>query len=209
MNDLVSYAYDLVSYLILQPSIRKYPINRIILFGSVARNDYTKKSDIDIFIDISNLEKISLLSREIEKIKTNFFESERMKKWSRLNVANNFNIVIGKLKEKKWDDLRRSMQSHAILIWAKFFDIAKKDLKSYALIKWKTGVKNINKRINTARKLYGYKQKGKIYKGLLEETNAQSISKGVALVPTEHINRFRELFNNLKVRYNIVDIFIK
>ena len=209
MNDLVSYAYDFVSYLILQPSIKKYPISRIILFGSVARNDYTKKSDIDMFIDMPNLGKINLLPREIEKIKTNFFESERMKKWSRLNIANNFNITAGKLKEKKWDDLRRSMQSHAVLIWAKFFDIAKKDLKSYALIKWKTGVKNINKRINTARKLYGYKQKGRVYKGLLEETNAQLIGKGVALVPTEHINMFRELFSNLNVEYNIVDVFIK
>ena len=120
MNDLVSYAYDFVSYLILQPSIKKYPISRIILFGSVARDDYTKKSDIDIFIDMPNLGKISLLSREIEKIKTNFFESERMKKWSRLDIANNFNITTGKLKEKKWDDLRKSMQSHAVLIWAKF-----------------------------------------------------------------------------------------
>ena len=81
-----------------------------------------------MFIDMPNLGKINLLPREIEKIKTNFFESERMKKWSRLDIANNFNITTGKLKEKKWDDLRRSMQSHAVLIWAKFFDIEKYSL---------------------------------------------------------------------------------
>lgn len=209
MNDSVAYTYDFVSYLMLQPSLKKYPINKIILFGSVARGDYTKKSDIDIFIDLTNPDKINLLSREIEKIKTNFFGSERIKKWNQLNIANNFNIIIGKLKEKKWDDLRRSMLSHAMLIWARFFDIEKKDLKPYALIKWSIGVKNTNKRVSAARKLYGYKQKGKKYKGLLEEINAKLIGKGIALVPTEHINRFRELFNNLKIKYNIIDIFIK
>ena len=206
MNDLTSYTYDFISYLMLQPSIQKYSIDKIILFGSVARGDYTKKSDIDIFIDIANLDKITLLSKEIEKIKTNFFEAERMQKWNKLNIANNFNIIIGKLEEKKWDDLRRSMHSHAISIWTRFFDIEKRDLKYYTLIKWAIGVKDTNKRVNVARKLYGYKQKNKKYKGLLEETSAQLISKGVALVPTEHINKFRKLFNKLKVKYALKDV---
>lgn len=209
MNDLISYAYDFISYLMLQPSIRKYPIDRIVLFGSVARGDYTKKSDIDLFIDLTNLDKKTLLSKEIEKIKTNFFESERVKKWDKLNIANDFNALIGKLEEKKWDDLRRSMQSHAMLIWARFFDIRKKDLKSYVLIKWSVGIKDVNKRVNIARKLYGYSQKGKRYKGLFDDVNAKLIGKGTALIPTEHINKFRELFDNLQVRYNIIDVLLR
>jgi len=209
MNDLMSYTYDFVSYLMLQPPIKKYPITKIILFGSVARGDYTKRSDIDLFIDIANLNKISSLSNEIEKIKTNFFESERMKKWGRLNIANNFNIAIGNLKEKKWNELKRSMHSHAILIWARFSDIGEEELVPYALIKWNIGMDNASKRVNIARKLYGYKQKGRTYAGLLKEIDAKLIGKGIALVPAEHINRFRELFTNLEIKYNIVDVFIK
>ena len=209
MNDLISYAYDFISYFMLQPSLKKYPIRRIVLFGSVARGDYATKSDIDMFIDMETLDKINLLSREIEKIKTNFFESDRMKKWNKLNIANNVNVTIGELEEKKWDDLRRSMHSHAMVVWDRFFDREIKDAKPYAIMKWSIGVKDVNKRVTLARKLYGYKQKGKLYNGLLKEINARLIAKGVILVPIEHINRLRELLGDMKIRYNLIDVFIK
>ncbi|MDO8740993.1 MAG: nucleotidyltransferase domain-containing protein [Candidatus Woesearchaeota archaeon] len=208
MNDLVSYAYDFISYLSLQPFFRKYALNKIILFGSVARGDFTKKSDIDIFIDVLSTNKIDLFTREIEKTKTSFFESERMKKWNRLNISNNFNVVVGSLKDEKWSDLRKSMQTHAMSLWSGFFIMEKKGLKSYALVRWVTGAKNTNKRVSIARKLYGYKQKGKKYTGLLEETSSKTVGKGVALIPIEHVNRLRKLFDGLEVKYSLMDVFI-
>ena len=46
-NELIAYAMDFASY--LESKIEG--INRIILHGSVSREDFDEESDIDIFID--------------------------------------------------------------------------------------------------------------------------------------------------------------
>ena len=48
-KSLIGYAAGFVSF--IMDSRVGEDINRIILFGSVARGDFGKKSDIDLFID--------------------------------------------------------------------------------------------------------------------------------------------------------------
>ena len=48
---LTAYALDFASFLI-QKTKNRDKIRNIILFGSVARQDESKESDIDIFVDI-------------------------------------------------------------------------------------------------------------------------------------------------------------
>ncbi len=50
--DLIAYSGSFVSF-VLKP-LEKFNIREIILFGSVARGEFDKKSDIDSFIDIKN-----------------------------------------------------------------------------------------------------------------------------------------------------------
>ena len=208
MNELAAYAYDFISYLTLQDFFSKYPLRKIILYGSSTRKDYKKQSDIDIFIDISNLKTVDELTKKIEKTKDNFAESERMKKWNILNIKNEFSIIIGNVEDKKWSDLRRSMHSHGVVVWERYREKSE-DLDAYALIKWSPGTKDANKRINLARKLYGYSQKGKKYKGLFEMLGIKPVDNGIALVPSEYLNNFREVFNKLNVRCVIKDVFVR
>lgn len=51
MNELASIKQILIQ---LKPELqRKYFVNSIGLFGSVVRNDFTEKSDIDIIVDFT------------------------------------------------------------------------------------------------------------------------------------------------------------
>ncbi len=49
-DTLIAYALDFSSFLIDTAKVTD-KIKRIMLFGSVARGDFTKESDIDLFID--------------------------------------------------------------------------------------------------------------------------------------------------------------
>lgn len=206
MNKLVSYTYDFVSYLMLQPDLNKFNIERIILFGSVARYDYDEKSDVDIFIDTKN-KKIDGLRKIVDKIKSDFFNSERFDKWRLLNMKNEFSIIVSNLQDDKWKDLRRSMHSHGIVLYDRYLEGKKEDLRAYSLIKWEIGSKENNKRVNLARKFYGYKQKGKEYTGVLVDMDATLIGDSVVIIPSQHTNRIRHILNTLKIKYKIKDIY--
>lgn len=209
MNDLVAYTYDFVSYLTLQQFFSRYAVRQIILYGSSVRGDYNRKSDIDVFIDISTLKNINSLKSFVEKSKNDFLNSERLKKWINLNIKDEFNIIIGNLKDKKWSVLRRSMHSHAVVLWGRYYEGVNEDLEPHALLKWSVGAKEVNKRVNLARKLYGYSQKGKHYQGIFEKFNIKPIDDGIAIVPSEHVNTFRKIFNELGARYILRDIYVK
>ena len=78
MNKLIAYSYDFVSFL-LEKTRYLDKINSIILFGSVAREEAGKNSDVDIFMDIISKDK--KIENEIKKIKENFYDSIKYKKY--------------------------------------------------------------------------------------------------------------------------------
>lgn len=208
MDKLIAYAYDFISYAMLQPIWKKYNLRQIILYGSAARGDYTKESDIDLFFDImEDKKKANILEKEVTKIKKNFLLSSRIDKWKQLHVKNELSLLIGNLEEKKWIDLRRSLSFHGFLLWSRFIAVPKEKLNPYLLLKWKVEGRESKKRVALARKLYGYTQKKKRYPGMLEKFKAQSWGRGLAVIPAEHINHFRELMNRLKIKYNMKDVY--
>ena len=97
--ELISYAVDFVSFLLqnLNESERE-EIKSVLLFGSSARGEARKESDIDIFVDIiSNNERIE---KKIKKINKEFFDSVKYTKyWKLLDVENDFHIIVGKINE--------------------------------------------------------------------------------------------------------------
>lgn len=50
-NELFSYVYDFISQMLENRDIFG-KIRKIILYGSIVRSDFTRDSDIDLFIDI-------------------------------------------------------------------------------------------------------------------------------------------------------------
>ena len=98
---LIGYVMDFASFLI--QNLKSIDgINSIILFGSVARGDENKDSDIDIFID--TLDKGNL-EKEIKKLKEKFLNSVIYKNyWKLLGIENEINVIIGEINKWKLKD---------------------------------------------------------------------------------------------------------
>lgn len=206
MNNFTGYAMDFVSYLSIQPDFSDNLIRRILFFGSAARNEATKESDIDIFIDC----KTDAISKDITNILSNFLLSERISKWKRIGIENKINIIAGDLNSNKYYDLKRSFQDHAIVLWEKFSYVKEsEDINPMFLIKWSTNAEEPKKRVAISRYFYGYVQNKKKYIGFLENTGSQKISDSVIIVQPQYINRLREFFLKKKVKYQATEIFIE
>ncbi len=85
---LKSYASYFSSYLL--DNIRDVGlIERIILFGSVARDEADKDSDVDIFIELRK--ETSKTKKEIEKIIADFYKSREAFLFKTKGVENRIN----------------------------------------------------------------------------------------------------------------------
>ena len=87
-KNLISFAGDFVSYLI--QNIGPEDFEKIILFGSVARKEASRKSDIDIFI-----ESKKNIQDKVNKEIGNFYKSSKYTKyWRPLDVKNQIKCVV-------------------------------------------------------------------------------------------------------------------
>ena len=107
-NELTAYALDFVSYLISKTD----KIDRIILYGSIARNDFDEQSDIDLFIDTK--EKVT------QKILDNYYKTKKYKEWELKGISNPISIITGGLDSKEWQDLKRSITNTGIILFGKY-----------------------------------------------------------------------------------------
>ena len=197
---LIGYAQDFVSFLLEHLDKDGDKIKQIILFGSIARDEVSKESDIDLFIDVIDKK----LEKRIDKIKEEFYESVKVKKyWSLLGVDNEINCSIGKLEE--WTSLKRSLVANGIFLFGKYKEAI--ETQPYYLFTVTPG-KNRNKNISVWRKLYGYVQKiGKkryIKKGLVKEYAGRKLAKGVFIIPAEHSQKIISFLQKNKFKHEII-----
>jgi len=198
--ELISYASDFVSFLI-QNIKDLSKIKSIILFGSVARGEAAKESDIDIFIDIVENEKI--IEKETKEIENKFFDSVKFKKyWKLLGINNEINIIVGKLN--KWK-LKDTMLGNAIILY-QYYAPKLEGGKNKAILTW-GNIKPNSKRVMLNKKIFGYNYYGKFYKGLLQQYEAKKIGTNVIMINIENLNLFLSLFKKFKVPVKIIRIF--
>ena len=148
-QSLIGYASAFSSFL-LDSKIGGL-INKIILFGSTARGEATKESDIDIFVD--TLEEHE---SEVQAILKLFNLSQTNKQWRLKGITQEISLKIGQLK--KWKS-RREILSSGITLYGKFNELPEK-AEYYALIELEEiNSRDIAQQVKFWRKLYGYKQK--------------------------------------------------
>lgn len=205
--DLFSYANSFVSFLLKNKEIFKN-INQIILFGSVSREDFTKKSDIDLFIDLKKPN--SKIKEKIETISKLFKKTKIAENWRIKGISNEISLKIGILE--KWKNLHRSIITDGYILYGKYKEIPG-DLKHKTVIILDVSEKTRNEKVKLWRELYGYKQKvgdkNYVSKGIIEKLNGKKIGKSTIMMP---INNTPEIINYLKknkIKYKIYEIWIE
>lgn len=194
--ELIAYAMDFSSFLVQNVKNLK-EINSIILFGSVARGDAKRESDVDIFIDL--LKYNQKVEKEIQGIKEKFFDSVKYKKyWKIFGIENEINIAVGKLEE--WS-LKDSMVGSSIILYQKYSPILKGG-KNKMILSW-ASPKNNSNRVMLNKRLFGYNYYGKRYQGMLQKSNGEKIGNNIILISAEFINEFLRFFRASKITIKI------
>ena len=195
-NKIIAYAMDFASYL-----ISKFDdADRIILHGSIARDDFDEQSDIDLFIDTEKKNE-----KKINKILEDYYNTQKFKEWKLKNIKNSFSMIIDKLDNKEWKDLKRAIMNTGIILYGKYKADTEK-INHYTLFSFEN-IKPDKKRIAIFRKLFGFKIGNKGYKGLFEKINAVKIGKGAVLVPIEHATDIKKFFQEKRVPVKLYDLW--
>ena len=159
-KNLLDYASSFVSYFVSKLDNLEN-INKIILFGSVARGEAGKESDVDIFIDIVKSKKAFQL--KINKITDDFYSSRQGLIFKNKGIDNKINLITGKLED--WKDLKKSIESTGKVLYGDYVASNVKG-KKYAIFYWDKIGKNRGAFLN---KLYGFKIKEKKYSKFIEK----------------------------------------
>ncbi len=193
-----AYASYFVSYLLM--NIKDASImDKAILFGSAAKEEASKDSDIDIFIDLKKDNKKLHIS--IEKILEDFYKSREALLFKAKGIDNKINLIIGKLDE--WKNIKKSIESEGILLYGKYIS-TENNGKKYVVIFWNKIEKNRGAFLN---KIYGFRVRDKIYKGLIENFKGMRLGKSSIMVPIEHRQEILGLIKKYKVNAKIIDIY--
>ena len=204
-TEIYSYVYDFLSRLIER--LEEDSIRSIIVFGSVARGDFDKESDVDIFIDTAKEDVSSMVKKAL-----NEFYSHSRGTWVLRGIENQIVPIVGDLNSEKWSNLKKEIISNGIVIYGRYQELPN-NIKSYVLITYSISKFKPKEKSKFIRNLLGYKliQNKKEYKieGLLQQLEGIKVSKSVILVPKENQQKVYEFFSKSKASFEIREAWIK
>ncbi|MEW6009506.1 MAG: nucleotidyltransferase domain-containing protein [Candidatus Omnitrophota bacterium] len=184
----------------------------IFLFGSVAKGDADRRSDIDILVvfdtyskDFENLEaksRISELALTLEK-----------------EYDKNIQVVF---TNKNYEGLQQhfieEVFKNGILLYVKSPSIivGGLELENYAMIAFSLDKLSTKDKMKVKRTLYGLKTKkvvkGRFYKsekmGLVQQLQGIRIGAGVLAVPQKNVKMLEEKLNKLKLTFKVIDLWL-
>lgn len=200
-HNIQAYGATFVAFLVNRLEKELVSISQIILFGSVAKGEATKKSDVDIFINTPAKQ----IERKIKKILTAFYRSREAILFKAKGIENEIVLKIGKLEE--WKELHQSIISTGIVLWGKYKEAKiPSNTEHMVLFYWDSIDKNRGAFLN---KLYGFCVHGKKYKGLLDTMSGIKTGKSSIMVPIEERNNLITLFLKYKVHAKHIEVFVR
>lgn len=193
--ELLAYAIDFVSFLMQMLRADERPlVRRVLLFGSAARGDTHAESDVDLFVDTDHAER---LERRVRLLVGDFEASVKVKNyWQLVGVSAPLSVQVAALDP--WSSLHAALLKDGRVLYGPYTEHTPTLGPARALISWRD-VRDRSLRTNLYRALYGYVSRDRRYPGQLEKVDAESISKGAALVPLSALGVFQNLFRKLKV----------
>ncbi len=207
---IYSYIFDFLS-VAFENKVINEKMKKIILFGSVARNDYDNKSDIDLFFDINLEEDIKKIENEVN-LALKSFETQKMHKWAIKKINFSIRPIVGKLDSEKWDSLRQDIISNGIMLYGKF-ESKPDNLRHYALLYFKLEKLPRKEKMKIIRELYGYKniknKKTYYHKGFIEQTGCIKIGPNNILAPLIEITNIKKIFSDYRITPKIIEIWMR
>ena len=194
----IAYSQNASSFVFLDSEINDL-INAIYLYGSAARGELEKESDIDLFIDCNTGHE-----KDVEGIAkaalSRFYQSKDYEKWKRYKFQHPISIQAGELKT--WQ-LKISILGEGIQLYAKnpiktttqrqvlFVCTLPKEKKAY---------------LRFARILFGRKETGYKDQGLLGQTKGRKLSSNVILIAQENQQPIADFLKKEKVDYYRIEV---
>lgn len=202
MSTLKQYAISAAAFILRQLSAPDFNhIERVILFGSVARGASTNESDIDLFFEVRGKasERVKL-KKTIKEVAETFSTSNEGLSFRLKGTANPLAVLVGQLKD--WPDLEKNIAKGSILLYGQHFQPLQGEPQ--LLIWWKAPA--TKKRGAFLNALYGVKIKNKRYTGLLEKFGCGKVGKSATIVPMRHKLQIEALLQKYKVPYKVIEI---
>ncbi len=184
----------------------------IFLFGSVAKGEADRRSDVDILIvldtDNSDFEEMDAKTRISELALTLEKEFDR-----------NIQVIFTNKKYERLDaHLIEEVLKDGIILFSKSPSINVQGLEfdHYMLVTFSLKKLTSNEKMKVKRIFYGFKTKkiikGVTYryedKGLVQKLGCLRIGAGVITVPKKNIIALEKELNNLKLKFKTVDLWM-
>ena len=174
-------------------------VKSVILYGSLARGEFTSRSDVDLFI----LTTEDKTQKEIHD-KVIELESE---------IGRNIQPTIRTIVELQKTDtglLQNIFQEGKILYLREPSDIPSDILlqqKPYLIYSFQISSLPQKDKVRFNRQLYEQTRKGYNYKGLLQEIGGQKLSAGCVMMPYEQKEKIEEFFKKFKVKFEQLKVW--
>jgi len=174
-------------------------VKAIILYGSLARGEFTSRSDVDLFI----LTTEDKTQKEIQD-KVIELESE---------IGRNIQPTIRTLVELQKTDtglLQNIFQEGKILYLREPSDIPSAILlqqKPYLIYSFQINSLLQKEKARFNRQLYEQTRKEYKYKGLLQEIGGQKLSAGCVMIPYEQKEKIEKFFKKFKVKFEQLKVW--
>jgi predicted nucleotidyltransferase len=174
-------------------------VKAVILYGSLAREEFTSRSDVDLFI----LTTEDKTQKEIHD-KVIELESE---------IGRNIQPTIrtiAKLQKTDTGLLQNIFQEGKILYLREPSDIPSAILlqqKPYLIYSFQISSLPQKDKVRFNRQLYEQTRKGYKYKGLLQEIGGQKLSAGCVMIPYEQKEKIEKFFKKFKVKFEELKVW--
>jgi len=184
--------------------VRTIPkVRGAVLFGSMARGDSNRQSDIDILLVIDDPKPRRFLTQVVHTI-------------SGLHPHREIQVTLTNLKDRDENFLRNVFKEGRILFGSFLLDTDGIALKHYLLVAYDLSGANPVKQVRVSRKVHGYRSRktvdGKMkeyrYKGLKGMEGVTVISQGTILLPIEMGKEFIKELDALKVKRTVIEVYL-
>lgn len=186
-------------------------LDEAVLFGSAARGEMHKKSDIDILL-LFNAKHDPELGEEGNLVHKIAGEIEK-----NLNMENPFTFVFMNKNEDLDSDFLWEVSKDGIVLYARPELILgqKENLKPAAFISYNFSDMPAKDKMYVKRKLYGYQVKsvhqGKEYlsegKGIVQE-HGKKMGRATFLIDAARVDSILNLFQEKKVKYKLTKVWV-